>query len=656
MKIAISFIALNLLLGCQNMKLSEKENAVTHLKYFEEVDSEQSLQFAVKQNEIVKNRLKADPRFKSTYEKIFNILSDEKNLPQFFQLGHEIYNFWQDKNHIKGILRKTSISNFNSPQQNWITILDLDLLSKNENENWVFGDINCLSGKIEYCMISLSKSGKDAHVSHEFNLKTGQFVKNGFTISESKSHLSWLDENTLIIADGTIEKNLNKSGYPTEIKILKRGEILTQATTVFKADKTDASLYLLATGSIEFQKKNLFINRYITFGESENYIYDIQSQKTTLVSLPEKSQFIDILGHEFIFQIRKPFLDFPSGSLISFSLNQSTTILEKRDYHPIFIPDSSHFCEDSRASKNYLWVVTNHDVIQSLHKYEFQNNQWIKNNINLPKGSLNLQSVSSESDHVYIDYTDFLTPVSYFYMNEKVQTQPIKIKQAPSRFDSSKYTYQQFKTKSKDGTMIPYFIVHSKDNKISEKSNPVLLYAYGGFEVSINPSYVNAMGPTWLEKGGIYVLANIRGGSEYGTEWHTQIIKENRHKVYEDFYAVAEDLIHRKITTPKQLGIKGGSNGGLLTAVALTQRPELFNAVISVVPLTNMLDYHQLFAGASWMNEYGNPADPKMKDYLLSYSPLHNLDSQKNTQNLFLLLTPKMIVFIRLTPDKWWLG
>ncbi len=258
-------------------------------------------------------------------------------------------------------------------------------------------------------------------------------------------------------------------------------------------------------------------------------------------------------------------------------------------------------------------------------------------------GNTDLTAFDEKSNHVYLSYSDFLTPTSIYHIDDSKKLRASKVLQAPAKFNSSHYKISQLKTKSKDGTEISYFIVYPKKMSLSASKNPLptLLYAYGGFEIALTQSYLGSTGKAWIEKGGVYVVANIRGGGEYGPDWHKSALKQNRHKAYEDFYSVAEDLIRRKITTPRQLGIKGGSNGGLLTSVAFTQRPELFNAVISEVPLANMLLYHQWLAGASWMEEYGNPDEPIMRKYLESYSPLHNLSKDKKYPEVFFLTSTK---------------
>ncbi|MBY0452008.1 MAG: prolyl oligopeptidase family serine peptidase, partial [Bdellovibrionaceae bacterium] len=292
---------------------------------------------------------------------------------------------------------------------------------------------------------------------------------------------------------------------------------------------------------------------------------------------------------------------------------------------------------------DHIYVEILKDVKSRLVECSYHGQKWTKRNVQLAdsNGNQYITAVDDTSPHIYFGYTDFLTPTTlYYYDTNHPQKKPKKVMQSPAFFDSSQFRIEQHYTQSQDGTKIPYFMVSNKKTQLNGR-NPTLLYAYGGFENPLLPSYLMVIGKGWLEKGGVYVVANIRGGGEFGPDWHKSVLLEKRHKIYEDFYAVAEDLMNRKVTDAKHLGIKGGSNGGLLTSVALTQRPELFAAVISEVPLTNMLEYHRWLSGASWMAEYGNPDDPAMHDYLASYSPVHNIKKDVAYPEPFYLTSTK---------------
>jgi prolyl oligopeptidase len=630
--------------GCQSMKKNTPNPKVkiTDLDYLVEVEGHKALAFAKKNNASTDARLKTDERFKTAYNDIFKIVSAKDKLPIFFIINDEIYNFWQDDIHVKGILRKSSVVTFNSGKPVWKTILDVDLLAKTENENWVYKNINCLDPNYELCLVSLSRGGKDAVVIREFNLKTLTFVENGFFIAESKSSAAWLNADTLFVSDGADVTTLTTSGYPSRIKVLKRGVKIKDAPVIFEASKNSMGAWVF-TQPIKDQRAVIIINQ-VSFFAADYYEYNISQDKSVKLNIPKDADVKGFFKGNLLFLNRSAFLKYPAGSLLSTEFNKASRS-DNIEYTPVFISTKKEFFEGFGTSKSSVWVSTLKDVKKQVYQYRIINNKWTRTSIkvNTASGNTDLSTFDEKSNHVYFSYSDFLTPTSIYHINDSKNLKISKVLQAPARFNSIHYKISQLKTKSKDGTDIPYFIVYPKNMSLlaSKKPLPTLLYAYGGFEVALTQSYLGATGKAWLEKGGVYVVANIRGGGEYGPAWHKSALKQNRHKAYEDFYAVAEDLIKRKITTPRHLGIKGGSNGGLLTSVAFTQRPELFNAVISEVPLANMLEYHKWLAGASWMEEYGDPDEPIMKKYLESYSPLHNLSKDKKYPEVFFLTSTK---------------
>lgn len=642
MKYLTLITLLLVILGCQTMKKSNHlnidEHKLSNLDYLTEIEGSKALEFARVNNQISDQRLKTDKRYQTTYDEIFKIVSAKDKLPGFFVMQDTVYSFWQDDVHIKGILRKTTIESFNTGKPAWSVILDIDLLAKNENENWVYKGFNCLDPDYTLCLIHLSRGGKDAGIYREFNLKTNEFVENGFYLPESKSDVAWIDEDTILVGDATNSSTLTTSGYPSQIKVLKRGADINTAELIFKTNLNSMSAY--AYTKLVDQKRYIFIIDQTSFFESTKYIFDLNTTQLTKIPIPTTAKLESIYQDQIFFSTRKNFLEYPAGSLLSFNLNEINN--QNPKISSIFIPTSTSFYQYSQFSKNHLWVVTLTDVRKQVFKFSYKNERWNSEPVKIKNstGDLSIDWLDDQSEHIYFHYTDFLTPTSIYYVNESQTQIPKAVMSTPARFKSDPFHIVQYKVKSKDGTLIPYFVISNKKLKLNS-TNPTLVYAYGGFEIALTPSYLGATGKVWLEKGGVYVLANIRGGGEYGPNWHLSVLRENRKKVYEDFYAVLEDLISRKITTPRHLGIRGGSNGGLLTSVAFTQKPELFNAVISEVPLANMLDYHKWLAGASWMEEYGNPDDPKMRDYLLSYSPLHNLKKNIKYPEVFYITSTK---------------
>lgn len=623
----------------QNLPTNDQKFA--HLDYLENIEGTEALAFAKKNNDVSDLRLKTDKRYQPAFNQILKIVSAKDKLPAFYLMDNEIYNFWQDNVHIKGILRKTSIKSFNSRKLEWTTVLDIDLLSKNEQENWVYKGMHCLEPSFEICMISLSRGGKDATVLREFNLKTRKFVLGGFAIPESKSGFAWVDQDTILVGDATNPSTLTTSGYPSEIKVVRRGESLITAKLIFSCSRKCLS----AGVSSQFidGKRVVFVTNQVSTFAAEEFILDLNNFNLLKIPIPNTSNFVALYQGQILFSNREPLNEFLPGCLLSISLNELK--IKNPKITAVFVPTKNSFYEYSVLSKSHLWVVSLNEVKKRVSKYKFNSNLWISEELNLQSvsenGNISISTADLNSNHVYLNYSDFLTPMTVYYLDEdSLHSKPIPVLTAPAFFKSSGYNISQYKVKSKDGTLVPYFIVYSKKIKF-DGSNPTLLYGYGGFEISMTSNYLGTTGKAWLEKGGIYVLSNIRGGGEYGPSWHQAALRENRHKAYEDFYAIAEDLISRKITTPKHLGIRGGSNGGLLTSVSFVQRPELFNAVISEVPLANMLEYHNWLAGASWVEEYGNPEDQKMRDYLLSYSPLHNLVKNVKYPEVFYLTSTK---------------
>lgn len=630
------------------MKTQSTETPSTtlnHLDYLEQVEGENALAFAKKNNAISDARLKTDGRYKKTYNEILKIVSAKDKLPLFYILNDEIFNFWQDATHVKGILRKTSAASFNTGKPNWKTVLDIDALSKNEKENWVYKGITCLEPSSNYCMVRLSRGGKDASVFREFDLQSQQFVKNGFYIPESKSRVEWFSKDILLVGDATDPSTLTNSGYPSQIKFLNRGSSLANSKIIFKCNSDCVSAWV-TTHLIDSNRRVILVGASITFYQTSYFLYDPKADTLSQIPIPYTADLKGLFRGRIIFVTRDPLSDLPPGTLASIPFSDAkkgvNTIIRT-----LFKPSANEFLEDVSFSKDSVWVTTLRDVKKQLYEfYVNPNNSWTSERPSIAgkDENITIAATNQYSDHIYFNYTDYLTPSSILYANHTKGGNGVKVLQAPSRFNSKGFKIAQLKARSKDGTLIPYFIVYPY--KLSLENNkkpfPTLLYAYGGFEISMTQNYLGATGKVWLEKGGIYVVANIRGGGEYGPGWHKAALKKNRHKAYEDFYAVAEDLIARNITTPRQLGIKGGSNGGLLTSVAFTQRPELFNAVISEVPLANMLEYHKWLAGASWTAEYGNPDENSdMKQYLNSYSPLHNLSKDKKYPEVFFLTSTK---------------
>lgn len=601
------------------------------LSYLEEVESKEALRFAEIENVLSIARLKTDSLFPVIEKEISDIITAKDKLPFIFFHQGQIYQYWQDQTHIRGHLKRTSVADYNNKKDNWEVVFDLDEISKQEGKNWVWKGLTCSKKDKSKCLFFLSNGGKDATTAREFNLAQKEFVKNGFSFPEAKNSFEWFDDDTLIWGDSTNSNNLTDSGYARTLKIIKRGQKLEEATLLDEVPKDYVSID--ATVISDRNRLHFIIYKSISFYESELfYISDLQSKKLIKIPIPKDAEFRTIFNDQFLFSIKSEYQiqgkTVQPGTLLSFSLSDLKNL-----QHPeiVFSPTSTQVLQNVIRSENQLWLSTLNDVKQSLIALDRKPNKWVLHNFesghsDKTKGNWSISAIDSDSDQTFFNYTDFLTPTQvYFSANADKNKQQLKlIKTLPERFDAKNFVSHQYKVKSKDGTLIPYFIIHAKNLKLDGK-NPTLQYGYGGFEVSMTPYYMGVAGKVWLSRGGVYVLANIRGGGEYGPLWHKAALLENRQKAYDDFIAISEDLIRKKITSPEHLGIMGGSNGGLLTGVMLTQRPDLYNAVVSEVPLTNMLRYNKLLAGASWQAEYGNPDIATDREFLIKYSPLHNI-------------------------------
>lgn len=633
--------------SCSSKKIINDQPATEETDAFlwlEEIEGPKALEFVKKENDKTLSVLKNDPHFKNIEMNIRKIALAKDRVPWAYQLGGSLYNFWQDETNVRGLWRRTSFKSYGDKNPQWETVLDLDALSKKENENWVWKGSNCLPPKYERCLISLSRGGKDAKMIREFDLVSKSFVKDGFEIPEAKTNATWVDLNTLYVGTDFGPDSTTDSGYPRILKSWKRGQKMGETEELFHVDKKDLAVGAYVEHTAE--KNHVFFERVISFFEKE--VWYVDNNRLTLLPMPKDAQFYGVHKNYILYLLRSDLsvgtVTYKSGSVVALPVSRIKENQKALSFlEVIFTPTTKRFLSNLSSTKNHLLLDIIDNIQGKIVKVTFKSpRNWESENIPLGKnGVASIQSVNNETDLFLATYTDFLTPSSLFLGNADLKQKALKVlKKAPSRFNEKELISEQLFTKSKDGTVIPYFIVHKKSWK-KDGTNPTLLTGYGGFEVSEQPYYLNAVGKVWAEKGGVYVLANIRGGGEFGPSWHQGAVKENRQKVFDDFIAIAEDLIKQKITTPAHLGIQGGSNGGLLVAGTFTQRPELFNAVLCEVPLLDMLRYHTLLAGASWMDEYGNPEDPKMREVIKKYSPYQNVRPALSYPEVFFLTSTK---------------
>jgi prolyl oligopeptidase len=591
--------------------------------WLEDIEGERALTWVRAQNERSLKQLTSDARYQRYYNSALAILEDKSRIPLGSLRGGYVYNFWQDDVNVRGVWRRATRESYETQSPQWQTLLDLDALAKKEDRNWVWKGASCQRSPGERCLVKLSNGGKDASVHREFDIGQREFVKGGFELPEAKADITWEDADHLLVATDWGNDSLTTSGYPFIVKRWTRGTPLNAATELYrgKPEHVSASSFKIDSAG---GKDIVGIASAETFFTASYFV--LTDQGVARMALPPKASPRGLFRNEFVFTIEQDWEigghQWTSGSLLS--MPQADITKATPTVRLLFAPGARDSIEDVTITREAVLVVRYANVRGQLHQYVFDGKQWSSRQLPLAStGAVSIVSADVDENIAYATYTDFLQPTT-LYRVDTAKQQVASIKSMPAKFDASKYVTEQFQAKSKDGTMVPYFVVRAKNLKPTGQS-PTLLYAYGGFQVSMTPSYSATVGQLWLDQGGVYVLANIRGGGEFGPAWHDAGLKTKRRVVYDDFIAVAEDLIQRNITSPRRLGIQGGSNGGLLMGVMLTQRPELFHAVNVQVPLLDMLRYHKLLAGASWMDEYGNPDVAEERAWLEKLSPYQNL-------------------------------
>jgi len=600
--------------------------------WLEDIHGARALVWVKEQNSHSETLLKSDPDYRPYYDQILQVLDADDRIPYGALRGNDVFNFWQDAEHPKGVWRRTTVADYTLAKPNWETLLDLDRLAKDENENWVWKGADC-APSLARCLIVLSRGGGDAQVVREFDLKTKSFVKDGFTLPEAKSEAAYIDDDRVLFGTDFGAGSMTASGYPRIVKLWKRGEAIADAKTVYEGKASDvaASPFVIRNADGDWA----FVARAPSFFESE-YYYLKPDMSTLKLPLPLFAQIQGIAKRQLVFTIRKDWklgaTTYREGSLLAMPLDPFIATGALPSVSLLYAPGPRAAIEEVAPGRDAVYAAIYDNVVGSVHAFTLgQDGAWTDVKLDLPAGgSTHIVSANDYGPEVYFTYEDFLTPTTLYGFAGK--NEPAAIKALPARFDAANMTSEQFEATSKDGTKIPYFVVRPKD---ATGPRPAILYGYGGFEISLTPSYSANVGKLWVGKGGIYVLANIRGGGEFGPAWHDAALKQNRQKAFDDFAAVAADVEKRGLTTPKQLAIMGGSNGGLLVGTVMVQHPELFGAVVCQVPLLDMLRYTHIGAGASWIAEYGDPAESKAHAWLAKYSPYQNVKKKVHYPPVF---------------------
>lgn len=612
--------------------------------WLEDVSSARSMDWVKAENARTLNVLEKDPRFEVYYADALKIAEAKDRIPAPGFIGDDIYNFWQDPDHVRGILRRTTFESYQSATPQWTTVLDIDALSKAEGANWVYEGANCLWPEERYCLVSLSDGGEDAVTQREFDLKTGQFVKGGFDLPKSKQEVAWEDKDTLLVARDWGPGTMTASGYAYIVKRVKRGEPLSAAVEVFRGKPEDVSVRAFRMHDTTGHAAT-FIDRGVSFFESETYL--LTPKGAVRIAIPLKTTLHGLLDGRLLIEPKVDWTPeaggktYGAGSLLSVDL--AALKADPSHLHPalIYAPGPRETLAGVATTKSRMIVATYENVRGRIHVYTpVKGGGWTSQKLDLPdNASIGVAAADDRSERAYVTVTSFIQPTSLYLLDARTGALSLS-KTTPARFDASNDVVEQHEAVSTDGTKIPYFVVHREDLKL-DGSNPTIQYAYGGFESSVTPGYNAALGKLWLERGGVYVLANIRGGGEFGPKWHEAGLKTKRQIIYDDFAAVAKDLIDRKITSPRRLGIQGGSNGGLLMGVEFTQHPDLWNAVDIQVPLLDMLRFEKIAAGASWVGEYGSVSNPDERAFLGRISPYNNLHPDVTYPEPFVWSTTK---------------
>lgn len=594
--------------------------------WLEDVTGDRALSWVKQQNEVSTGELEASPHFEKIRSRLLSIMDSRERIPFVSKHGKFYYNFWRDENNPRGVLRRTTLEEYKKAEPKWETVLDLDKLAEAEKENWVWKGYDVLFPSYDLALVSLSRGGADATVVREFSLVEKDFVKDGFFLKEAKSDVAWRNRDTLYVGTDFGPGSLTDSGYPRIVKEWKRGTPLGEAETIFEGKPEDVSVSAAVVHDHGLVYE--FIHRGVTFFTSEQRVR--RGDEWVKIEKPDDATS-GTYGEYMVLRLRSDWTvggkTYDAGSLLACKFDEH--LAGKREYEVLFQPNPRKSLAGTAETKNFLILNELENVRHRLYVLEVKDGKWSRMPFEAPAfGTVGVYGIDPhESDDYFMTVANFLTPSSLFYGKVGTDTRE-KLKSLPGFFNAEGLAISQHEATSRDGTKIPYFQVSRESIKL-DGSNPTLLYGYGGFEISMLPSYNAGVGSAWLERGNVYVLANIRGGGEFGPTWHEAARKGNRQLAYDDFIAIAEDLIVRKVTSPRHLGIQGGSNGGLLMGAMLTQRPDLFGAVVCQVPLLDMRRFNRLLAGASWMAEYGNPDVPEEWAFIRKYSPYHNVTKDK---------------------------
>ena len=597
--------------------------------WLEDVEGDSALAWVEARNAETLGHYRAGPDFAPIYDRTLDLLTSSDRVPFPSIRGEWLYNFWTDDDNPRGLWRRTSWADYLGGEPEWETLLNVDALGEAEGVNWAYKGTSCLEPEGRRCLVRLSRGGADAVETREFDVETQQFVEDGFFLPEAKGATAWVDENTLLVATDFGDGSMTTSGYPRVVKLWRRGTPLASAETVYEGEPDDVGVW---AGSFRRGGEVVpVVIRRPSFFEGETYIVQAPAPAeaggdVVRLDLPADAD-PGFVADRMTVYLRSAWevggRTYPQGALLG--IGYDDFLAGGRDFEVVFAPSERQTVEGTATTESTVLVSLLDNVSGELRRFRWDGERWVGDRVEAPPlGSVDVVSTSDDDDRFFFAYSSFLQPTTLYLAQADGSAEAVR--SLPARYDASGLKVEQHEAVSTDGTRVPYFLVAREDVDL-DGQNPTLLYGYGGFEVALTSSYNEVTGAAWLERGGVYALANIRGGGEFGPAWHRAAQRENRQRAFDDFVAVAEDLVARGVTSPDHLGIMGGSNGGLLVGAAMTQRPDLFDAVVVSVPLLDMKRYHTLLAGASWMAEYGDPDDPDDWAFIREYSPYQNVDA-----------------------------
>jgi prolyl oligopeptidase len=619
------FLLVLAVLGCSKPATTDVDPLHDPYLWLEDVEGEKALAWVEEQNKVSLGYLESLPAFEAFRQRNLEIYNSDERIAQPRMMGDHVYNFWRDADNVRGRWRRMLIDDYSAGSEEWELVLDIDMLAEGEDEDWVWKGASCLRPEYRRCLLNLSRGGADAVVVREFDVVQKAFVMDGFTVPEAKQRVSWIDDNSIFVGSDFGEGSLTDSGYPRTARRWKRGEPLEEATEIFAGEQADVSAGVYR--GWDRDKPYDVAYRTPSFFETVNYLYTGDGEFAH-IDIPNDARFLGVMNGQMLVQLKSDWAvgghSYPQGALIAIGFERFMS--GDREFELLVVPDEATAIPRGGilTTRDYIIINLMQDVVSRLVRIAWVDGAWVREDIETGgPGRISLGSSSDDSNIFFFTYENFLTPDTLFVADDGGRTAEV-LDSLPAFFEIDGMTVEQHFVTSADGTRVPYFIVLPPGFE-ADGTTPTLIYGYGGFEISLPPSYSATVGHAWLQRGGAYVMTNIRGGGEYGPAWHQAALKEKRQRAYDDFIAIAEDLIARGVTSPEYLGIRGGSNGGLLTGVMLTQRPDLWNAVVVQVPLLDMKRYNKLLAGASWMGEYGDP-DTDDWSFISQYSPYHNLD------------------------------